>query len=90
MASISALAGSSGVHIFSDALNHASLIDGCRLAVQRGARLQVFRHLDYAHLAEQLAAARRQDPSSRLLVVTDGVFSMDGDVADVQVRLQGQ
>jgi Aminotransferase class I and II len=47
---IAALAGADGCHIFSDALNHASIIDGARLAVRQGARLHVYRHSDMAHL----------------------------------------
>jgi len=60
--------------IASDKLNHASLIDGCRLS---GAQVRRYRHGDAGHAAELLAAATEQ---TRLLV-TDGVFSMDGDVA---------
>lgn len=69
---ISALAGKEDV-IFSDELNHASIIDGCRLS---GARVVVYRHLDMADLDAKLAefAGRRR------LVVSDGVFSMDGDL----------
>lgn len=71
---VAALVGP-GDHIFSDALNHASLIDGCRLS---GARIVVFRHLDVAHLRELLTASPN---SGRKLIVTDGLFSMDGDLA---------
>lgn len=60
--------------VFSDALNHASLIDGCRLS---GARAMVYPHGDIAFLAAALAAT----PARRRLVVTDSVFSMDGDLA---------
>lgn len=71
---ISALVGPEDV-IFSDELNHASIIDGCRLA--RG-RTVVYRHADSADLAAKLAAT----PCAGLrLIVTDGVFSMDGDIA---------
>jgi 8-amino-7-oxononanoate synthase len=66
--------GSAGVTIFSDERNHASIIDGCRMS---RARVVVFDHLDYDSLGEGLARA------SRSIVVTDTVFSMDGDVADV-------
>jgi 8-amino-7-oxononanoate synthase len=64
-----------GDTIFSDELNHASLIDGCRLA---RAQVKVFRHCDVDHLGRLLAGC----PSSgRRLIVTDSVFSMDGDIA---------
>ncbi len=73
---LSALAGR-GDTIFSDALNHASIIDGARLS---RAAIQVYCHNDTGHLAELLAAA----PSTgRRIVVTDSVFSMDGDLAPV-------
>ena len=50
--------GSGSCHIFSDALNHASIVDGARLAGRHGsAQLHVFRHADMAHLAQLLAAA---------------------------------
>src|SRR5271168_3817303 len=68
--------GGPGVRILSDQLNHASIIDGCRLS--RSA-LAVYRHRDMGHLAELLAdAAATPTPT---IVVTDSVFSMDGDVA---------
>ena len=66
--------GGPGVRLFSDELNHASIVDGCRLA---RASLTVYRHGDLGHLSELLAAgAAAGEP---LLVVTDTVFSMDGD-----------
>ncbi|HTU65914.1 MAG TPA: 8-amino-7-oxononanoate synthase [Steroidobacteraceae bacterium] len=61
--------------IVADKLNHASLIDGCRLA---GGTVKRFRHGDAAHAREQFGAG---EPGSTRLLVTDGVFSMDGDVA---------
>ena len=69
--------------IVSDALNHASIIDGMRLS--KAPRV-VYRHRDVEHLRELLAAARRNgradgQPYRAILVVTDGVFSMDGDIA---------
>ena len=71
---ITAIAGSRDA-IFSDELNHASLIDGCRLS---RAQVRVYRHRDVDHLARLLAEA---DSASRRIVVTDSVFSMDGDFA---------
>lgn len=76
MGVISSLGGP-GVAIFSDALNHASIIDGCRLARRRGATLEVYEHGDMDALAELLAAS----DAERKLIVTDTVFSMDGDLA---------
>jgi 8-amino-7-oxononanoate synthase len=64
------------VLVVSDELNHASLIDGRRLA---GAPLAVYRHADAAHVDELL----RANESSRAIVVSETVFSMDGDVAPV-------
>lgn len=62
--------------VLSDALNHASVIDACRLS---NARVHVYRHADPRHLADLLEAHR--DGHDRCLVVTDGVFSMDGEIA---------
>jgi len=61
--------------IYSDALIHASLIDGCRLS---GATRHIYRHNDPEHLFELLG---NHIDSGRRIIVTDGVFSMDGDVA---------
>ena len=60
--------------VFSDELNHASIVDGCRLSK---ARVEVYRHADVAHLESLLVSA----PARRRVVVTDSVFSMDGDLA---------
>ena len=61
--------------IFSDELNHASIIDGCRLS---GAKIIRWGHLDVKDLEEKL---KTYTDARRRLIVTDGVFSMDGDVA---------
>jgi len=75
LATIPALVGKEDV-IFSDRLNHASIIDGCRLS---GAKIIAYEHNN----AESLEEAIKENLSKyrRALVVTDGVFSMDGDVA---------
>jgi glycine C-acetyltransferase len=65
--------------IVSDELNHASIIDGCRLCKADRA---IYRHLDYGHLREILKA-RRGKAAGKILVVADGVFSMDGDISDL-------
>src|SRR5271165_662644 len=62
--------------IISDALNHASIIDGARLS---RAKILVFRHKDVAHAEEQLASVKGEP--GRKLPITDGVFSMDGDIS---------
>ncbi|MDP6495928.1 MAG: 8-amino-7-oxononanoate synthase, partial [Dehalococcoidia bacterium] len=74
---ISALAGSEDF-VFSDELNHASIVDGCRLS---RARVEVFPHNDLDVLEDRLRRACRANPAGRRLVVVDGVFSMDGDLA---------
>jgi len=65
--------------VFSDELNHASIVDGVRLS---GADVEVYDHCDAAALAAAMARrAETADPEESWLVVTDSVFSMDGDVA---------
>src|SRR5580698_2418552 len=71
---VSALLGKEDF-IISDELNHASIIDGARLS---RAKIKVFRHKDAAHAEEQLESIKNEP--GRKLVITDGVFSMDGDI----------
>ncbi len=81
MASVGAipvLAGE-GDLIISDSLNHASLIDGCRLSK---AKKIVIEHRDYSSLKRLLDRERHK--FRNVLIVTDGVFSMDGDIADLK------
>lgn len=75
---LTALSGP-GVEILSDELNHASIVDGCRLARAAGARVTIIPHCDLDALEDALA----RSTADRVLVVSDVVFSMDGDVADV-------
>ena len=75
LGTISALVAKEDV-IFSDRLNHASIIDGCRLS---GARIVAYEHNDPSALEDAI----KENASSyrRALIITDGVFSMDGDIA---------
>lgn len=72
---ISSLVGEGDI-VYSDELNHASIIDGCRLS---RARIRIFRHLDTGHLSSLLESDT--NIGSKKLILTDTVFSMDGDLA---------
>jgi len=76
LGTIPALVGNEDV-IFSDELNHASIIDGCRLS---GAKIIRYAHADPGELDRAIQGAQGTG-FRRMLVITDGVFSMDGDVA---------
>jgi glycine C-acetyltransferase len=75
LGTISALVGKEDV-IFSDRLNHASIIDGCRLS---GAKIVAYEHNDPGALED--AIKEHSSNYRRALIITDGVFSMDGDIA---------
>jgi glycine C-acetyltransferase len=75
LGAITALADKNST-ILSDALNHASIIDACKLS---GARVRIFRHNDPQHLEDLLRSV-----SGRAIIVTEGVFSMDGDMSDLR------
>lgn len=90
LANISAITALSNLNsaqtrLYSAALNHASLIDGLRLAKGNGnTELVIFNHRDLTSLEEAL----KHDSSEHKLIVTDGVFSMDGDLAPIPELLQ--
>src|SRR5581483_3484159 len=71
---LSALIGENDL-ILADRLNHASLIDGCRLS--KG-KFRIYRHKDMEHLRKLLSSRKAKQNT---LIVTDGIFSMDGDIA---------
>jgi 8-amino-7-oxononanoate synthase len=73
-----------GAAVFADKLNHASLIDAMQLAKANGAEVQRYPHNDLAALERQLAAST----AATKLIVTDAVFSMDGDLAPLPQLLQ--
>ncbi len=73
--SVLSVFGAEGAHVFSDELNHASIIDGCRMA---RAGVTIYRHGDLRRLDRAVGAA-----PGRPIIVSDTVFSMDGDEADL-------
>jgi len=83
LANIGAVTSLVGRHDFvlADKLVHASILDGVTLS---GAKLQRFRHNDPSHLNELLQLLPRERPETRVLVVTESVFSMDGDIAPLK------
>ncbi|MDF2859106.1 MAG: 2-amino-3-ketobutyrate CoA ligase, partial [Neobacillus sp.] len=77
MAAISAVMDKNDA-ILSDELNHASIIDGCRLSKAKIIRVN---HSDMADLRSKAKAAKESGLYNKIMVITDGVFSMDGDIA---------
>jgi 8-amino-7-oxononanoate synthase len=80
---IPALVGE-GDWIFSDALNHASLVDACRLSP---ARVEIYPHLQLDFIESRLKK-RPPRPGTRILIATDGIFSMDGDLAPLPEMME--
>lgn len=78
---VAALVGPGDI-VWCDRLNHASLVDGCRLS---GAKLQVYPHIDVEELRRLI---RRSSACRRRLIVTDSLFSMDGDIAPLSELAQ--
>ncbi|HBM75295.1 MAG TPA: 8-amino-7-oxononanoate synthase, partial [Clostridiaceae bacterium] len=64
--------------IISDELNHASIIDGCRLS---GAKILRYKHSDMNDLERVVKEAISSGAYKKFMIITDGVFSMDGDIA---------
>lgn len=85
LAVVQALSGTSAI-VLQDRLNHASLIDAARLAAPRG--LHRYAHGDADDARRRLAAAVARQPAASRLLVTDGVFSMDGDLAPLPALAQ--
>ncbi|MGP5211124.1 8-amino-7-oxononanoate synthase [Psychrobacter alimentarius] len=72
--------------ILADKLVHASIIDGIRLSQNKACTYRRYRHNDYAHLATLLAQA--EDTVERIIIITESIFSMDGDRADLPALVQ--
>ncbi|MFG0314023.1 MAG: aminotransferase class I/II-fold pyridoxal phosphate-dependent enzyme, partial [Phycisphaerales bacterium] len=75
-----------GDTIVSDELNHACIIDSMRLTpvIKKGVNKAVYKHSDMDDCSIKLEAARSNNPDGQLWVVTDGVFSMEGDIAELE------
>ncbi len=82
LGTIQALVGKNDA-IFSDELNHASIIDGCRLS---GARIVRYNHCDPVHLEQVIK--ENEGAFEKAMIITDGVFSMDGDIAPLDILLE--
>jgi len=75
-----------GDTIVSDELNHASIIDGCRLA--RGTDRIIYKHLDYDDLGKKLKESEQTRSKGKTMIITDAVFSMDGDMIDLNAIIE--
>jgi glycine C-acetyltransferase len=84
IATIPALVGKNDL-IFSDELNHASIVDGCRLS---GAPIIRFDHCNPSSLEQKLKENHPAESERRALIITDGVFSMDGDIAPLPALVE--
>jgi len=84
IATVPALVGKDDL-IFSDELNHASIIDGCRLS---GAPIIRYEHCNPASLEQRLKENNAAGSAKRALIITDGVFSMDGDIAPLPALVE--
>ncbi len=70
------LVGSTDTTIFSDELNHATIVDGCRITK---APVVIYKHMDFADLGKKLKECK----TKRKIIITDGIFSMDGHILDL-------
>jgi glycine C-acetyltransferase len=77
---------SEGDTIVSDELNHASIIDGCRLA--RGTNRIVYRHLDMSDLETKMKNSVKDRSKAKTMIITDSVFSMDGDICKLPEMIE--
>lgn len=78
-----------GDGVFADEMNHASLMEGCRLAGAAGVHVGVFAHVDLLDLEAKLFAWKSKAPGSpRPMILTDSVFSLRGDTADLKGLVQ--
>ena len=75
-----------GDTIVSEELNHASIIDGCRMV--RGAKRFVYKHLDMQDLESQLKTTARERSKGKTMIISDAVFSMDGDICKLPEMIE--
>jgi 8-amino-7-oxononanoate synthase len=75
------ITGSTDTTIFSDELNHATIVDGCRISK---CRIEIYKHLNMDDLEQKLKKCK----TKRKIIITDGVFSMDGDLLDLRKMVE--